>query len=546
MARPPCDKNVSSGRRADSSCARSRQLLILATRALFAVAIGIAAIAGWVRPAAGETTTPSTDMSPTVQLLPSAIHLKPGERATLTLVVTNSGMTDVVASSIDVSLPPRLAVSKQPSSVGVIAAGTSKATSITITASSNAHSGKVVAEVTTAPRANLRKTRIYTAETDVSAETFTVPTLDAAFLDVPGDITDRGTALITLRVTNASQFRVTDVHVSPVKGDGFTVSTVTDSVGSAGVAAMCPNETNAKHPSGDACIDELARGQTVVVPMRLDPDNRFRPGKRHVLAVVTGVAVGGFVPSSARTSTTATTEFTLAVFGSDALLTPLGITVVLLIPGALAVLTFLFASRAVYPRKPSGDTAISIKDPQVMVFIWPISVAVFFAFWLLDHHTDLTEAYGSGDLLRLWLAGFVLGAVAWGAAALVYYYRQGRKEFRPDDAPTKVLKRLAARGRTTTVTRVASKTTPTVYCVLAREEDDTWVCPAILYRAKLGAGTDAQLNFRTAVESGDPGGIRAAAEDTVDLAWSGDGSVERVATEKLEIVGTTPLLTEMT
>lgn len=461
----------------------SRLLVRLAAVALTAAPV---LAVGGLAPAAAQ---PGPDLD--VRLVPGRVTLVPGDTTAVDLVVTNRSSAPATVTSVELRTPPRVVGERvpRPEVIGTVGAGDVARVTFALRALGGVEEGEadVVLEVVGAGGTGRR---VLVATLTVAAGK-APQMLDVAFLSSPKALNDRERAVAIVQVSNPTPFAFEDVRVAPVDSEDVRLRPRTHRLGT------------------------LEPGTTALVVLDVRVDGRVRTGPQQVGVVVSGHLAGS--AGALRTQRVATAALDVSVFGLDAV-SPLGAGTLFLLPGLVAVATFLLLSRRVYPRLASLPDTVEFKDPRTMVVVVPAGAVLYLGMFLV-WGIDLTTEVGTWDVARLFGFATLLGTAAWAVLAVVYHRRTDRKQFRLDDTPAKVLERLAARSAGVRLPALSAGDRSRRY--LADGPGDTVVaCSVIDYHVAPTAPEEARSQLAAAIEAGDPGAVLGCARlGTATLRW---------------------------
>jgi hypothetical protein len=539
-----------------------------------------------------ESTVPITAGAGTIadvsaSFVPATVTFVPGESSEVRLIVSNPTDRRLHLEAPQVASTPGLTLSDLTNFVSDIPAARTYTARLTAAADRYFEEGTInlvipvrLPRLAGPPSAgttagSLDDVRVLTPSLAVNASAQT-PALTLAVLDSPSNLTDDGHDNLTLAITNSSPFEVSDVAVVPLASRDISVETTTTApakkdhphkssatgtvaapiattppAGSAGTgntaAAACPAEAL-------QCVATIGPGDTVVVTVQLRAAKTVHAGKQTVGVLVRGTVLAGSPPTAAPDSSgsavapaprtpvvsyvltkTATKEVDVSVFGIDAI-SPLGITSLILIPGAAAALTFGLLRR-VYPKR--SDKAADLKDPSLLLIIIIIGAGVYAVIWAVRGRDLAHNGAGTLDVIVMAMFGLGLGVAAYGAYAAAYYYFIDRKDFKTRDQPAKVLARLATREGTLLRQRFGESS----YSLGTNADGKLALSPAITYLF-LGDDDEYRRRFESAVTSGSLEDVKKLADqsDRVSLAWQGGGGVELTDKAPAGAVAMKPLL----
>lgn len=368
------------------------------------------------------TATAAAD-PPTIELSPESVSLAPGATATAVLVLRNPG-PDPVTGTLAVGDLIGVTVA-EPAAAGPVsvAPGASVGVRLPLAADRTFAGGALTVQVT--------GTAGSVPFVAVTTLTLTVPpllpALGVSLIGVPADLSDGQTGTVTVQVSNPTTRYLADVRLRTL-----------------GSQSLCwrstPGGSCESGESGDRSLGPVGPGGLLTATADLQAGDRVRPGSQQV-AVVAEADVAGEPATAVVGSTQA--SVTLTVFGLD-LFSPFGITGLLLLPGAVALLAYQ-VTRRVLPGPPAPG-AVDIKDPGALLFIVPVGLLVYLLA-LSVLRLNLRDEVGTADAIWLFVTGVGIGVVV----AVIWWVRWwwvvGRKTFRTRDTAATVLLRIARRDR---------------------------------------------------------------------------------------------------
>lgn len=324
----------------------------------------------------------------------------------------------------------------------------------------------------------------------------------------PSDLSDgQKNRKMTVLIQNPTAHLLQDVELLGINSSDITVGPI--------------NGTKSCADPGEysiGCIDEVESGASILLAVDLSVDGAIATGKQSVGIV----AVGQFVlPGAARpTSATATTTIDLAVFGVT-VVSPFGASAVFFLPAIVAFVAFVFASRLVYPRTGWLPPKAHASDPTLLTWLLP-GAGLFYILAYAIFDTDLTEEMNTARVAWLFVAGFASGWFIWLIYALHYQIRIGRKLFKADDSPKKVLERLAGNKALLRRPQLDRSGMPTA--ILGKGAGDTIATSPLIVASFTGDG-DPSADFLAVVQTGDARRVLASLSDQITLRWADVGIV---------------------
>jgi len=224
--------------------------------------------------------------------------------------------------------------------------------------------------------------------------------------------------------------------------------------------------------------------QTTLVPFEVGAKERVEPGKYLVTFEITLKANDG---QSAERSLVVTQVIEVGVLAESAILKLLGVPSFLLLPGCLLVLTVgLFRNYGPSWFRPAGQADLLKPDSP---YFWLVSITVS-GLMAVGFRVALGwwyfVSYGLTDLVLVWLASVVLGAVLYtglflASQALPRWLEVKRTPTQNDDAAA-VLRRLWWLRAGLVLDRYTVKgneTGESVFVIKRQDEKTAWVSPKI-------------------------------------------------------------------
>jgi hypothetical protein len=278
---------------------------------------------------------------------------------------------------------------------------------------------------------------------------------------------------------------------------------------------------------------EVEPHETVLIGGALEVTSRVRPGK-HQLVFSVPVRIGDGGPALRLTSAH---EATVTVDGESDFLTAAGIPSVILAPGLLllGVAALLWDRRLFRHRSEGGTFPLEPKSAQFIVVSVTVSFAVV-GLWKLLGRADFFDSYGRRDVMELWAASIVAGAVLYTIWKLPGYRRAQERIPTAKDDQLAILRKLDSQGLTLRLPCWEHKNGDKVvegYMLQPYDEGraETWFAPQLTYSFKdtvTSATTDA---VRAAISDSDPGKLAdaleaALADDEVDVGWADDTAAQ--------------------
>jgi hypothetical protein len=464
--------------------------------------------------AAPASALAATDDQVTVKLFPAEATLSAGDVVTVELVISNTTAAAMKVTALTIRVPDHVAVGHVPSpaAIGLIRSNSFLVRTFVLQALPGIESGEVdvLLKVRSSSLGKKVMDRLVTSSLTLKAGT-TSQLPEAAFVSFPDKLNDGQSAQAAVRISNPTPFTLEQVQVAAVDSEDVSLrrSARADSP-----FGPCPAGSNQGAPLV-GCLATLAPGGTAVLYLEVQADRRVQTGEQHVALVVASRTGTSGKPIS--TTVVATTAMQLTIFGVDAL-SPFGLGTLFVLPGLLTVLTFLLLARYVYPRSKELPDTVKFTDPGTMLYIVPPAALIYLLVWAV-WGVNLTRQAGTADVALLFGLGVALGFAVWVVAGLFYYARSGRKQFRIDDSPERVLQRLEARHAGLMLPTVT--TSNLSYRYLSDGPADKLVaCSPTKYAFTADADQPARLRFRRALATDNIGVLRDEVRDNkVRLRW---------------------------
>jgi hypothetical protein len=305
---------------------------------------------------------------------------------------------------------------------------------------------------------------------------------------------DKGELVVT--VTNKT---VQPIHVSITpKTPGFIV--------------LDPGTT------GDVQVDPL---RTQIFSFTATAQDRVRPGKQLLIFHVQLSSDRGkrdFIISR---------EVNVGVLGESEILKVLGVPSLLLLPGFLAVSSFMLLWRWELFRPPGKENPpLEEKNSGFWVVSVSASLIIALAFFVIRH--DFFFFYSLSDLMIVWSVSIFIGC----ATYVIYratVNRQARVERakypHPDDTQMQTLRKLKQYGGNMAVRRVKIKGVKDPQFLLLTRDSAVYVCPEMVLTWEKGADAAVRsLVQNQLTKGGDPGIVAEAIERELDKKKTGGAS----------------------
>lgn len=422
-----------SSARRTSFAAKALSAAALVALAVFALLVPAGPAAG--APARAQVAqTPDAPADVVMMAAPEKLTLAPGDEASVVVTISNPLTVPATVDGIDLIVPPRVTATLDGGGERfIVEAGARVTRRVQLTVGKDAPPGTLLllADVTAPAPADsgLTAERYLAAAVDLSGQE-RADDLTVTIVSAPTEVSDgQSDAELAILVHNATGFEVKGIELRPIPSMDVHL------VPSAGDGA-CP--AKAASAGVITCLDALGPGRAEVVTMALKVDHRVRTGTQKI-----GVTASAHLDAPGAelvTTTSVTTEVKLSVFGVDAL-GPLGSTTLFVLPGILAILTFVTFGRLAYPRTSWIPAKVDVTDTKLALLALPVATVVYLLVWWL-WGADLTREMSTPDVVLLFVLGVALGFGVWLAFATTYHRAIGRRQFKVGDSPKRVLERL--------------------------------------------------------------------------------------------------------
>jgi hypothetical protein len=442
------------------------------------------------------------------------ISLAPGQTGTTYAVLENAGDKPVTIDSLRMSRPPKLRIVDAPGldKPRTLAVGDSIVVPIKVSIRAGFASGTAVVLARgrigtedSSPRFTATASLKVTANPALSAPT-------VALAGIPDTLGDGQKGTAEVRLTNTAGVRLDSVELRTEDTTDITLT------------LSCPDDLKPQQcveaeEGALLTLNGIRRGSQISVPVAYAVDGHVTTGTQKPAVAVTVTTSARHGASTTTSQAEATTK--LSVFGIDAL-GPFGFTSLFVVPGAVAILVFLLLVRGAYPRPGTAVDLPDVKDAKVMVFVVPLSALAYVAVFYWQGR-DLRYESGTVDVATLFGLAASVGAAAWGATSLAYWWRTDRRRFKPGDEPLRVLKRMKLRDAKTKLPTVTAEGQPT----LVRLASET---AAVITSGRIGfrrganpsnwGGEDPETAFSKAAETSELGAMITMVErQYITLRW---------------------------
>ena len=382
----------------------------------------LAAILFLVAPASPFTTRVAADTGLTAAVTPTEVTLIPGASAKVVLVVSNPAsmlttIADVRAETSDASVTAT-SDSINPTTPIPLAGSSSIAFVYNVTRAHEATAQDVAVTF-------LVKYSGGAAVADLTVKASASPAVvQVAIQSNVTTINENRSGEAALVITNPREARI-DVSLIEVKTPSYV-----------DVALTCPNAEVAKLENvgdkggtlkvspAECPVTVEARSQEVM-PLVISTADTLTPGPRTVIVKVTAIDAESGVTGTA----VSTLQFTLEVYAESDLLKFLGVTIFLLLPGVVLVVTAWFLVRHLSPwRAPLRDLSLPEIGSTVTITAiigLAVSLAMPWAYRFLTahvfpgHERNYLVAYGFRDFYYVFGYSLAIAAAIWVVAWIV-------------------------------------------------------------------------------------------------------------------------------
>jgi hypothetical protein len=332
-------------------------------------------------------TAQAQDEGIRIVLLPESVALEPGEPVPVQLIVENPGPGEVQNVTLTWFPSQGLQVTARPAALTTLPAGAARVFRVEVEQSG---SGMLPGRITFRVRyqeideAGARTTRFASAQLDVEAAP--VESADrVARLDVR-------TTLVSLSENRPGRLYLLVTNTSNVE---IQVTQVT---------ARRPRFIHLRQRQDLPLA--IRAGKTRAVRFDVTAGNKLQPGKQLLLfGMEVAWARGG---DRLTGNLVATHEVSVEVFGESAILGVIAVPALLLLPGALIVLTAAFGLKWLWKRE---TVPADVKSAPFWLLAVPLSFLMAAAYPVLPWGQNYLLAYGFKDLVLIWVTSSGLGAL---------------------------------------------------------------------------------------------------------------------------------------
>jgi hypothetical protein len=472
----------------------------------------------------------------TLSTPPGPVVLALGESARVPVVVANPGPAPVDASSLEVFAPPGVHVEPHPPPGNRLDAGASEVWVLHLERTPEGHVGPVHLVLHhlhsrgdgEAPIPGVAVAQLQVEEAAVPAAGAVAEVATRSALKVLEDRRQGG--LVFLVVTNTSAFPVEVTRVRSYKPDFVALHPLRipdgDAAGESARKETAEPDGKAGRGGGPGrpafeLPVTVPPGQSKALPYTMTAEPPVEPGEHAVLwEVELAWEQGG-----RRHSGTLVAEhaFTVSVLGGSALLEAVNVPSLLMLPGALMVMTVVFLRRHWAPRVESRLTVV---NPEFWLIAVALSIGAAYAYrWItawLGKPRDYLARYGLEDIFRLWLGSLAAGLLiylGWMGGAALWRRLGARRRARlvpaPTDRPSAALRKLARTENTLVLPQIRWQVEGGTQQAfeLARAEGGTlWVAPPITVEWH-GEGGSWRTQVDDLVAKDDPQALAALLEN---------------------------------
>ncbi len=254
----------------------------------------------------------------------------------------------------------------------------------------------------------------------------------------------------------------------------------------------------------DLTIQAL-RAETVT--FSVTPKGRIRPGKQLLMLQVqidTDHGKRDFV---------VTRELSMGILGESEILKLLGVPSLLLLPGFLAVSTWLLLWRLKVMRPPGSDSQ-PLEEKSSGFWLISITLSLVISGIFRLQRPDFFSFYDLADLVFVWSASILLGLVVYGLWRAWANWRERSTYPGQKDSPEQVLRKIKQHSGDMAVARVKLKgCKEPAFLLMWHALGGAYVCPRMLLTWEQNAAPSLRETVeKELVEGGDPGNVAQALE----------------------------------
>lgn len=308
-----------------------------------------------------------------------------------------------------------------------------------------------------------------------------------------------------------------------------------------------PPKSDANPPTVPATISPLSTG---AVTFTVSANGKVTPGKQILQFEVT-LDQGGQPRSFL-----VTRDVEVNVMGASEILTAVGVPSLFLLPGFLAVSSFLLLWRwNIWRPTPAGPSPLEFPKPDFWVVSITVSMVITGCF-LLFLRKDYLSYYGLGDLMVLWFTSILIGSVVYLVYRAVALYVASRHYPQRRDSPIAILHKMKRYGMAMDLPTIKLKAGKEILFLLLAETDSAYVCPPMLVIWKDSADPKLPQALGDQLKrGGDPEGVahllqterdkekkKPGSSNIQEIKWDGtdplNPSAHRIATGDIDTSST--------
>ncbi|MGA2503173.1 MAG: hypothetical protein ABSG01_03685 [Anaerolineales bacterium] len=407
----------------------SRFPLLLSTLLVSIAVIGLACWYDLPSAAAGDPLVQ-------IELVPTSLQVPAGGNAEALLIIRNNYLDAI--SNINLTYFPQDSVSivTSPLTIDSIPAGETRTLNLTVTQ-------KTPTTINENVYLELGYDRQSSSSGNLTAD-LEVETLQVSFGPTPAG------GVFTASAQMAGGTTVSEKQPGLIYL--FLKNTTSEVLNVMSIQANANNQGLKVSPSAKTPL-ELEPFDQVAIPylVELENNSALQPGKILVdFDITVKTSTNGQI---ARDSVTQ--EVNTGVLGESDLLTLLGVPSILVLPGFLMVVTFLW----LWSWKPEPKTTIDAKDPRFwlaaitlsmgMAALYPHLTGLLVKMGLLDQVRDYLSGFGLVDIVLLWVISILVAVIIYLAALRIdIRIEKYKTRFIPgkNDKPLSLLRKLHGQG----------------------------------------------------------------------------------------------------
>lgn len=358
-----------------------------------------------------EAGTPSLTVDFFITLTPSKLSLDHGEAASIVVVVSNTTPKPVWEVNLTWLDNATVSVEGHPR-IGRVGPNSQAATTLMISA---ADAGRIVGEIDLIAEGKVRGTqqraasRVAVAQLPVEDRVAPQATdvASAQVITALTKLTDRNEGMLFVQIENESNDPIT---LSAVQGMASPF------------LSICPAGNESCRDGGGGPVARLTFEDREIPPHGQDTfpfyvtrntDEPYQTGKQVVVFRITLATDQDVAPSDLIVRH----DFDTVVFGEAEILTPLGLTSIIILPGFVIVFLWSFLWKVVAPRKDPGF--VDITNPSFWIIAITASLLAF-PLYKLVFERDLLDGYDFTDVRNIWFEAVIVAVLIWLVGLLVH------------------------------------------------------------------------------------------------------------------------------